>query len=289
MKKAFTLIELLVVIAIIAILAAILFPVFAQAKAAAKKTSALSNIKQTSTGVLIYMGDQEGNYPIGSGTEWFYPQDGGWAWDTQPYIKSLPILRDTSDPMKKTYWQDWFKTDPNAVSISFAANSAIKWNGSDNEVVGLINMLQGKDRNGIPTRSNPGGWNGGWYSGSSIVSETGVSRPADTIMFASRYGGNNYYGGGAIISGITGWDFMGPQALPDGTRDGTPYTVTVGTTTDTVNKNNRFGAVAAPYTDTGLFVFADSHAKAMNPARTNPKPMNENELDVDNMWNAKRP
>jgi len=46
MKRAFTLIELLVVIAIIAILAAILFPVFAQAKEAAKKTNALSNAKQ---------------------------------------------------------------------------------------------------------------------------------------------------------------------------------------------------------------------------------------------------
>jgi len=45
-SKAFTLIELLVVIAIIAILAAILFPVFAQAKAAAKKTQSLSNLKQ---------------------------------------------------------------------------------------------------------------------------------------------------------------------------------------------------------------------------------------------------
>jgi prepilin-type N-terminal cleavage/methylation domain-containing protein len=56
-KSAFTLIELLVVIAIIAILAAILFPVFAQAKEAAKKTSCLSNVKQIGTGFQMYMGD----------------------------------------------------------------------------------------------------------------------------------------------------------------------------------------------------------------------------------------
>lgn len=63
MKKAFTLIELLVVIAIIAILAAILFPVFAQAKAAAKKTSALSNQKQIGTAMLLYTADNDDIYP----------------------------------------------------------------------------------------------------------------------------------------------------------------------------------------------------------------------------------
>lgn len=59
MKRAFTLIELLVVIAIIAILAAILFPVFAQAKIAAKKTLELSNAKQIGTAFQIYAGDND--------------------------------------------------------------------------------------------------------------------------------------------------------------------------------------------------------------------------------------
>jgi prepilin-type N-terminal cleavage/methylation domain-containing protein len=59
MKKAFTLIELLVVIAIIAILAAILFPVFAQAKAAAKKASAISNAKQLLLGEIMYSNDYD--------------------------------------------------------------------------------------------------------------------------------------------------------------------------------------------------------------------------------------
>lgn len=57
MKKAFTLIELLVVIAIIAILAAILFPVFAQAKLAAKKTQGLSQAKQIGTAAQLYLND----------------------------------------------------------------------------------------------------------------------------------------------------------------------------------------------------------------------------------------
>ncbi|HRK20725.1 MAG TPA: prepilin-type N-terminal cleavage/methylation domain-containing protein, partial [Fimbriimonadaceae bacterium] len=58
-KSAFTLIELLVVIAIIAILAAILFPVFAQAKAAAKKSSSISNAKQITLAGLMYSGDYD--------------------------------------------------------------------------------------------------------------------------------------------------------------------------------------------------------------------------------------
>ena len=59
-RRAFTLIELLVVIAIIAILAAILFPVFAQAKESAKRTACLSNSKQQGTALLMYMSDADG-------------------------------------------------------------------------------------------------------------------------------------------------------------------------------------------------------------------------------------
>ncbi|MBI1334946.1 MAG: prepilin-type N-terminal cleavage/methylation domain-containing protein [Armatimonadetes bacterium] len=63
MKKAFTLIELLVVIAIIAILAAILFPVFAQAKAAAKKAASISNQKQIGLSIIMYSADYDDVYP----------------------------------------------------------------------------------------------------------------------------------------------------------------------------------------------------------------------------------
>lgn len=69
LKKAFTLIELLVVIAIIAILAAILFPVFTQAKTAAKKTVAISNQKQISLGFMLYIDSNDDQYPRRSGCE----------------------------------------------------------------------------------------------------------------------------------------------------------------------------------------------------------------------------
>ncbi len=76
MRKAFTLIELLVVIAIIAILAAILFPVFAQAKAAAKGTACLSNMKQLGTSFQMYLSDADGVYPAPYGNR--FPTN-GWV------------------------------------------------------------------------------------------------------------------------------------------------------------------------------------------------------------------
>ena len=68
-RRAFTLLELLVVIAIIAILAAILFPVFAQAKVAAKKTADLSNMKNIATASMIYSSDADDLFPLQAGKD----------------------------------------------------------------------------------------------------------------------------------------------------------------------------------------------------------------------------
>src|SRR5471030_206482 len=92
---AFTLIELLVVIAIIAILAAILFPVFAQAKAAAKRTSDISNIKQIGLAFAMYTNDHDDVYPTGGIYDFSnigqWPES-SWATNVQPYIKSASMF-----------------------------------------------------------------------------------------------------------------------------------------------------------------------------------------------------
>src|SRR5438128_4795174 len=86
-NRAFTLIELLVVIAIIAILAAILFPVFAQAREKARAITCVSNLKQMSLGFMQYVQDYDESYPLGQ----YYDQATGaqWAWGSfvQPYTK----------------------------------------------------------------------------------------------------------------------------------------------------------------------------------------------------------
>ncbi len=73
-KSGFTLIELLVVIAIIAILAAILFPVFAQAREQARKTTCLSNLKQLGLGLFMYAQDYDETFP-GAASNWWAASD----------------------------------------------------------------------------------------------------------------------------------------------------------------------------------------------------------------------
>jgi prepilin-type N-terminal cleavage/methylation domain-containing protein/prepilin-type processing-associated H-X9-DG protein len=90
MRRAFTLIELLVVIAIIAILAAILFPVFAQAKVAGKKTKSISNLRQIGLAVVLYADDNDG-YPQHSSPSSWSPRV-RWADRIYPYAKSEEIF-----------------------------------------------------------------------------------------------------------------------------------------------------------------------------------------------------
>jgi len=99
-RSGFTLIELLVVIAIIAILAAILFPVFARAREKARQTSCLANLKQIGLAVQMYADDWDETLP-------YYQRPFGATWygDLQPYMKNRGITVCPSKP-------EWNESDP---------------------------------------------------------------------------------------------------------------------------------------------------------------------------------
>lgn len=96
-KSAFTLIELLVVIAIIAILAAILFPVFGRARENARRSSCQSNLKQIGLGLAQYTQDYDEVMPYVNNQDTTTPNNRYWTDTLQPYIKSYQILRCPSD------------------------------------------------------------------------------------------------------------------------------------------------------------------------------------------------
>jgi len=140
MRKGFTLIELLVVIAIIAILAAILFPVFAKAREKARQSSCLSNTKQLALGVLQYSQDYDERFPA----KWWYfihvpPNQTAssnyltWAECILPYVKNDQVFQCPSRQFTQaqmpytTYPFAYNYNGANTVSASDATAAGLDW------------------------------------------------------------------------------------------------------------------------------------------------------------------
>ena len=213
-RQGFTLIELLVVIAIIAILAAILFPVFAQAKEAAKKTSCLSNSKQNALSTIMYSGDVDDMSVPVTGCEWDSPIYGTDACGTYPqltfpYGKNWQIHRSPGDGKGENVYG--LEPDDSGPCKSTDKGACYGWR-SNYGYNFMFFSLPAMDTSGSPPRLKP-------------ISMTKPGSPANTILFTTSIwdrkggapaGGGNwavnapcYYKPDGNFAVPTGWNFYG--------------------------------------------------------------------------------
>jgi prepilin-type N-terminal cleavage/methylation domain-containing protein/prepilin-type processing-associated H-X9-DG protein len=279
-KRGFTLIELLVVIAIIAILAAILFPVFAQAREKARSISCLSNLKQIGLGMLMYVQDYDEKYPE---NQYYYAdatQAGGsrrvtWADMVFPYIKNGELHMDNNHVLIQGKGGIWhcpsFPSDQDfnyGIDINAFPDGSASWNPNPLPVIGLaaidapadrlMILEKGQNANHVNFDTYDGSeWN--WVDTSSPGCSTTPGKDgagADTYCHADVTRGP---GGIAVTSGtITAPDHDCDLAITADANDDwiSPW--------DSCNLSIRYR-----HTGTGNVVFQDGHAKAMNKGRLN--------------------
>jgi len=271
-RLGFTLIELLVVIAIIAILAAILFPVFAKVREKARQTTCVSNLKQLGLAVMQYSEDYDGSYPYGVEYSWW---DNTWAISIQPYVKTLSIFNCPDDTNLAIGNAD----GGYGQGMSYAAN------GSFDLSVWPPNY------EGVMSADWPGFGTGAGNEGM-VCNESEIGEPTASIMITEKFntdvlstfpspipsgsgaGNNSIWAVGSLFLNWSISDSSyAPGEIPNGTLPAANY------------PNGPNGAVSAHHTNMANFLFVDGHVKAMIPAATNPNP---NTQPQNNMWNARR-
>ena len=262
--RAFTLIELLVVIAIIAILAAILFPVFAAAKNAAKGAACLSNVRQLGTALALYGGDYDGANPIirecgGLTLPACVPGKLtlGWMDLMQPYVKSAAVFKCPSDG-----------TPVVPVPASLLSGGALGYVFGDSE-----RRLGGQNRSSYARNMNLAN------NGSFTANESAVAYPSATITlydFAPNSGGG--IGGGPSVNvGVEqrGASYnisrnpktqpSGPGCVPGDLANYDPTVSYYGNLTPDQQAFERSGWSSERHTGGASYVFADGHAKRLKP------------------------
>lgn len=232
-QTAFTLIELLVVIAIIAILAAILFPVFAQAKTSAKKIASVSNMKQILTAINMYVTDYDDNYMKrgtmnGNGQSWVTGSCsvGEWgcpSWDKviHPYQKSYAIFESGLDRAPKK------PSNLGEIKRSYRVAS---------------NLIRGVG--GVNT------WGGNTETPVQVYSTTAIPAPASSILLTDQRNEAQFYTSDYWI-----WStFWEEWVWGTGSRNTLSY--------EDVNATQIWSGIDYKSAGTANFGFADGHVKS---------------------------
>lgn len=243
-RSAFTLIELLVVIAIIAILAAILFPVFAQAREKARAISCVSNLKQETLGVMQYSQDYDEKYPVAKSADpvYYYKT---WVYSVLPYTKSLEMLH-CPDQVKNPYG---FTYPPLANKVATYLLLSYSYNG------GYLNPAYNCQGILIDTYGEP-------------ASLASLEAPAATVLFTdAKILGDDpggYYDNVSVDAPAT----AGPSAHACTYTNGGWGT---GSYADdpTIQGNpiDGTGAFSARHNKGGNVAFCDGHAKWLTPGK----------------------
>jgi prepilin-type N-terminal cleavage/methylation domain-containing protein len=241
-KSAFTLIELLVVIAIIAILAAILFPVFAQAKLAAKKASAISNSKQSALASLMYINDYDDTF-LFIDAYWVPNQNNSYRQisyyeNVNPYVKSADLAGSPASYINNKNVYGFTSCNPSAgaltnYNISMRPNGAIIPNAGEN-------------------------FNGGTVTGTSVIVPANTILMIDSTTSKNAYISYDYHN--EMIQGTS----LHPanQVLKNATFSDNQCGGYTRNTTQVTGLDS-----ATAYTGLTVFTFVDGHAKPLKFAQ----------------------
>jgi prepilin-type N-terminal cleavage/methylation domain-containing protein/prepilin-type processing-associated H-X9-DG protein len=258
-KIGFTLIELLVVIAIIAILAAILFPVFAQAREKARAIACLSNTKQLALAEIQYQQDYDEKFSDGAD---YCGENTGWAGQIYPYVKAVGAFKCPDDPTVigggATNSVVSFGINRNTGVYSYNGTNCTGPDGvvlaqftSPSKTVLLFEVqgstyyditkgyASGGDESGFGVSPTNAGWGGGSISG------TGVGDIYDLQGYNTNFGNPESTNGVKYTTGYL--------RNSDG---GTPIGIT----------DNYFQAATGRHQNGSNYVMADGHAKWMMPS-----------------------
>lgn len=237
--NGFTLIELLIVIAIIALLAAILFPVFSRVRENARRTACLSNMKQLGLGMMQYAQDYDEKLPRGTYPNGAFTYGVGWAGQIMPHVKSIQIFKCPNEKFKA----------PSGDVVSYTYNISIPSNPPTlvNGISGNLSGFTAASKTVLLLESS------GNYADLTTTDEIGTNAidqhsPSATGFFYYSYRSDGQAVGGTLATGV----------FPDA-AGGT------NTCTDT-------GATACPprHFDGSTYVMADGHAKWYKPDAVSP-------------------
>jgi prepilin-type N-terminal cleavage/methylation domain-containing protein/prepilin-type processing-associated H-X9-DG protein len=225
-RQGFTLIELLVVIAIIAILAAILFPVFAMAREKARQSSCLSNTKQMGLGFMMYKQDYDEMFPTAYFHRAFNPALGGtrlgyehWSGLINPYVKNWGIYVCPSDKIKghaPTCFQSANNNNGYGYPPGQQADRCAPEAGTDNQAPRLSYTVNSAL---IPRLRNILDMN----AGIRVISDAVVEAPAMTIMVAEMTDSLECLNGQSLSTGLRNSSHRSTNAVTRDAANTVPY------------------------------------------------------------------